>query len=349
TLTLPAVQGCDTIATYTLVSLTPAPSNLSITCPNSVSVVTASGTGPFVVNYAMPTAASDCPCPGLDLSLSAGLPSGSLFPVATTQVCWQAADSCGQTASCCFQVTVREEAPCDIKINGCMKYELLSITADAGQNRTYRIRVTNNCPNPMTYTAIQIPSGVTAMSPADNTIYTEPTSGREYLVRNPNFSPMYSVRFKSTTDSISGGQSDVFRNKLPAQAVPTYINIRSRLEPQVFYEAHLNTFNCPIGITPPGERPSEEREITFTLSPEIRLFPNPTSGLLFADLSDWAGEDLQFRIMDSRGQMILQRSVVANATAQSVELPEHLPNGLYFLDLFTRQGEQFTTRFVLQR
>jgi len=349
-LTLSGFNGdCDTLATYTLQLITPAPSMVSITCPGNISVVTVPGTGSVVVNYPNPTAASDCPCPGLELGLNSGLPSGSLFPPTSTSVCWQASDSCGQTATCCFVVTVREEAPCDTKTNGCMKYELLSITADAGQNRTYRIRVTNNCANKMSYTAIQIPDGVMAMSPANNTIYTDPVSGREYLVRSPNFSPMYSVRFTSTTDSISGGQSEVFRYKLPAQAAPTYINIRTRLEPQVFYEAHLNTFNCPIGVTPAGERPAEARETISSHSPEIRLFPNPTSGVLFADLSDWAGEDLQLRVMDSRGQLVLHRSINANSTAQELELPGNLPSGLYFLDMVTHHGEKYTIRFALQR
>jgi len=346
-LTLPATVGCDTIATYILKYLTPAPSNVSIACPANVSVITPPGTGPFVVYYPAPTAATDCPCPGIALTLTAGLPSGSLFPPTSTPVCWQATDSCGQTASCCFVVTVREELPCDIKTIGCMKYELLSITADPEKNRTYRIRATNFCANKMTYTAIQIPDGMVAMSPANNSIYTAPTSGREYLVRNPNYSPSYSVRFKSTSDSISNGEFDVFRYTLPAQADVTYIHIVSRLEPQVYYEAHMNTFNCPIGVTPPGGgKPGEERADFEPDIKSIRLFPNPTSGALFADFSAWAGQDLQIRVMDSRGQTVLQRSVLAGADAQSIGLPETLPNGLYFLEIITSEGGRQLAQFV---
>ncbi|MFN0035411.1 MAG: HYR domain-containing protein [Saprospiraceae bacterium] len=346
-LTLPASVGCDTIATYVLEYLTPAPSNIGIVCPGNISVVTSPGTGPFVVNYPTPTAASDCPCPGLELTLTAGLPSGSLFPVTSTPVCWQAADSCGQTAACCFVVTLREEQPCDVKTIGCMKYELLNITADAGKNRTYRIRVTNNCANKMIYTAIQIPDGLTAISPAENSIYTAPISGRAYLVRNPNYSPFYSVRFKSSTDSIAGGQPEIFRYKLPAQADPTYIHILSRLRPQIFHEAHLNTFNCPIGVTPlDGGKPSAEREVVAVISPEIRLFPNPTSEALFADLSAWAGEDLRLRVLDSRGLVVLQRNVSASAEPQSLGLPEVMPTGLYFLEIITPKGEKQTAQFV---
>jgi len=300
-----------------------------------------------MVNYPDPMTASDCPCPGTALRLTAGLPSGSLFPPTTTQVCWQAADSCGQTASCCFLVTVREESPCDIKTIGCMKYELLSITEDAGKNRTYRIKVTNSCANKMSYTAIQIPDGMIAMSPADNSIYAAPGSGREYLVRNPNFSPFYSVRFKSTDDSLSSGASDVFRYTLPAQANVTYIHILSRLEPQVYYEAHLNTFTCPIGITPPGGgKPGVERADFEPDNQGVRLFPNPTSGALYADLSDWQGQDLQMRVLDSRGQMVLQQALIASSDYQSLGLPETLPQGLYFLEIIPSEGARLIARFV---
>ncbi|MDO8367643.1 MAG: T9SS type A sorting domain-containing protein [Saprospiraceae bacterium] len=346
-LTLPAALGCDTIATYILEYLTPAPSNVSIACPANISLITPPGTGPIAINYSDPTAATDCPCPGIALRLTAGPASGTLFPPTTTQVCWQAADSCGQAASCCFLVTVREEAPCDIKNIGCMKYELLSITEDAWENRTYRIKVTNFCNNKMSYTAIQIPDGMTAISPAENSIFTAPNSGREYLVRNPNFSPFYSVRYKTTNDSLFGGASDVLRYTLPAQADVTYIHILSRLEPQVYYEAHMNTFNCPIGVTPPGggkpaaERVDFEWEVTG-----IRLFPNPTSGALYADLSAWEGQDLQLRVLDSHGQIVLQQGLTATFDYQSLGLSETLPNGLYFLEIITSEGERQMAQFV---
>ena len=348
-LQLPANTGCDTVATYNLSFLTPAPSNVSIVCPANVAVNTLAGTGSVVVNYSNPIAASDCPCPGLDLSLTAGLASGSFFPTGNTQVCWQATDSCGQAASCCFNIAVQEDDPCDIKVIGCMKYELLNITADAGKNRTYRIRVTNNCANKMIYTAIQIPDGMTAINPAENSTYTAPGSGNEYLVRNPNFSPFYSVRFKSINDSISGGQSEIFRYKIPAQADPTFIHILSRLAPQVYFEAHLNTFYCQIGTTPPGGRPSEERELPLSLTPEIVLFPNPSSGILYADLSAWENQFLQFRIIGSQGQLVLQESTLAIAGPQRIELPEALSSGLYFFELLTPGGEKHTARFALIR
>lgn len=348
TLTVAGVgNNCDTLVTYTLQYLSPPPSSLSLTCPNTVNIATTPGSGPIPVTYSQPIVASDCVCPGNALSLVSGPSSGSLFPVGNTQVCYAAQDSCGSIDNCCFIVTVREELPCDTKTNGCVKYELLSITADAQKRRTYTIRVTNNCASKLIYTAIQLPSGVTAVSPANFSTYTSP-DGRPYTVRNPNYSPFYSIRFKSTTDSIANGQSDVFKYTLPAQSNPTYINITSRLQTQTYYPAHLNTFNCPLGVTPSSNR-SEETSFFEDVQTGILLFPNPTNGELFADLSRWQGEDLHIQILDSRGSRAQSFSMNASREAQAIPLASQLAAGLYFLEIVTENGEREVGRFVLER
>jgi hypothetical protein len=345
TLVHPANTGCDTIVTYTLRSLLPAPSVVDIDCPAQISVIAQPGEAPLQIQYNLPVATSDCPCPGVALTLTSGLPSGGLFPNGTTQVCYTAKDSCGNSASCCFVVTVREIQPCDIKMNGCMRYELLSITADVAQNKTYRIRVINNCPNELIYTAIQLPDQVVAMEPAHLSVYTA-DSGREYDVRNPNFSPFYSIRYKSTSDSISNGQSDVFQYTLPAQSAPLYMNITSRLFPQLFYEAHLNTFNCPIGVTPTGNRTEVLATAVSGLDAGVRLFPNPTDGALWIERSGATGEET-WRVFNSQGQEVMRENVAAATTGWRIDLPATLPTGLYFFQL--GDGQQKAVPFVLQR
>ncbi|MBC7775238.1 MAG: HYR domain-containing protein [Phycisphaerae bacterium] len=354
TVTLTALgtgNNCDTLVTYTLQFLTPPPSSMSLVCPATVNVATTPGTGPIPVTYSAPVATSNCVCPGNALSLTSGAASGGLFPVGNTQVCYSAKDSCGSVANCCFIVTVREELPCDTKTNGCIKYELLSITANAEKERTYKIRVTNSCANKLIYTAIQLPDGFSAVSPANNSTYTSP-DGRAYTVRNPNYSPFYSIRFKSVTDSIANGQSDVLTYTLPAQTNPTFINITTRLATQNFYAAHLNTFNCPIGVTPTSNRNADEDLTTFEKLSNlggILLFPNPTNGELFADLSQWQGQDLNIQILDSRGMRTQSFSMNASSEAQQIPLASQLPSGLYFLEIVTENGEREVERFVLER
>jgi len=352
TLTVPGGAGaCDTIVTYTLQYLVPPPSTLAIKCPSNVNLITVPGTGPVVATYPAPTAMSDCLCPGIAFTRTAGPASGSLFPPGMTEVCYTAKDSCGSTASCCFNVTVREEQPCDTKTIGCIKYDLLGITKDALNRHKYRIRVTNSCANKLIYTAIQLPNAVVGYSPATNSIYEAP-EGQDYDVRNPNYSPFYSIRFKSTTDSIANGQSSTFVYTLPPQSQPLFIHVTTRLATQQFYETHLNTFNCPVGVSIQNNNRSEERSADGELlhaEKALLLYPNPTSGQLFADLSDWEGQQLSIRVMDSRGQLVQSKSLVASADAQQMQLPEALPGGLYFLEVMTEEGERSVGRFVVER
>ncbi len=342
-----AGNDCDTLVTYTLQFITPGPSTMSLTCPPVLNVATVPGTGATPVIYDLPVPSSTCECAGNTLTLTNGLASGSSFPVGTTQVCYAAKDKCGSSATCCFTITVREELACDTKTIGCIKYELLGITTDPSKRYTYRVRVTNNCASKLIYTAIQLPDGLTAVDPLNNSTYTT-SEGRKYTIRNPNYSPFYSIRFKATNDSIANGQSDVFEYTLPAQANPTFIHITSRLATQSFYEAHMNVFNCPIGVTMSQNR--TEDLIRFDPSSSgILLFPNPTSGELYADLSRWQGEGLNMHILDSRGVLVQSLQMKAETEAQQIPLASQLPTGLYFLEIRTDGGEKEVLRFMLER
>ena len=341
--------GCDTVITYTLQHISPAPSNIAIQCPNDITII-ADNARTTSATYADPVAASDCICPGLQWTRTAGPESGSFFPIGTTQVCYSVQDNCGQEKPCCFSVNIREEDPCDVKENGCMKYELLSITADQAKNHTYRIRVTNNCSNKLVYTAIQIPDGLTAMEPSNNSAFVS-LEGRSYIVRSPNFSPMYSIRFKSTSDSISNGQSDVFEYTLPAQTAVTYINVSSRLSNKVSNEVQLNTFNCPVGISPSNrnEKGTERNAETVTSQNALLLFPNPTTGIFYADLSDWQGQKLQLQVTNTQGQLVQTMKLMADEDLLRVEMPQGLTNGIYFLEVATENERKEVLRFMLQR
>jgi len=168
-------------------------------------------------------------------------------------------------------------------------------------------------------------------------------------VRNPNYSPFYSIRFKSTTDSIANGQSDIFEYTLPAQSAPDYIHVTTRLAPQTFYEAHLNTFNCPVGVTPTGNKAAHRTPVLSTDRPAPRLFPNPNAGELYVDLVAWSGEKVQLRVFNAQGQQVQLASVPASESPYALRLPDGLADGWYTLHVTAENGERHVARFVLQR
>lgn len=349
-ITYQTAAGCDSIVTYKLRYATPAPSTVTMNCPPSVTLNVPTGAPGAAVQYASPLASTDCTCPGTVVSMLSGQVSGSLFPVGMTQVCYRAEDVCGQSRTCCFSVTVSEESPCDVKVIGCMKYELLSVTQDQGKNRTYRVRVTNNCSRELIYTAFQLPSAITAMSPANNSVYTSP-EGSTYLVRNPNFAPFYSVRFRPTGAGLANGATSVFRYTLPAQADVDYIHVISRLFEQQYYEAYLNTYYCPVGITPTDNLMdgSDERGEEELTPDQISLFPNPSEGIFHADLSAWEGMNVVIQVYDSRGQRVLHTGTRAGDTPHIVTLPAGIPPGLYFVELSNDDGEKEVLKMVVER
>ncbi len=340
--TLPGVP-CDTLVTFWLRYPLPAPSNLGLQCPPDIHLLSTSANMPMTVDYTQPSASSDCLCAGMTLNLNAGLPSGVSFPLGQTSVCYVAEDACGQTANCCFKVTLEQSSqPCDVKQIGCMRYELMSIQADAEGNQTYRIRVQNNCSNPLIYIAIQLPDGVMALTPADLSTYTSP-EGFSFAVRDPNYTPFYSVRYKSVGDSIVNGQAATLAYTLPAQSDPDYIHVTSRLAPQIFVEAHLNTFNCPVlGATRP-------RNVQNASNAGLRLYPNPSTGQIWVDMAALGFQPLNWRLFNSQGASLSFTVNLDQEALWTISVPSELANGLYFLELTGDGGEKEVLRWVLMR
>ncbi|MBS1547058.1 MAG: HYR domain-containing protein, partial [Bacteroidetes bacterium] len=105
TVTDPSGNSSTCIATVTVVDNS-AP---GISCPANIAVSNDPGLCGATVNYPLPVVSDNC---STTLTLTGGLPSGSLFPVGTTTITYLATDATGLTATCSFTVTVEDsEAP----------------------------------------------------------------------------------------------------------------------------------------------------------------------------------------------------------------------------------------------
>jgi PKD repeat protein len=87
-------------------------------------------------------------------------------------------------------------------------------------------------------------------------------------------------------------------------------------------------------------------ETTQVRAEEIRLYPNPVSNFLFVQFPESVQADAQLRIMDARGQMVLQPGQ-AGANNQKEISVDNLPGGLYFLQIETAEGF-VSKRFIKQ-
>jgi hypothetical protein len=80
-----------------------------ITCPPAIEVENDPGQCGAVVNYSLPTATDNCGV--TELSMTAGLGSGSFFPVGTTIETFVAKDAAGNSSTCSLSITVLDTEP----------------------------------------------------------------------------------------------------------------------------------------------------------------------------------------------------------------------------------------------
>jgi hypothetical protein len=336
-------SSCDTALTLRLNLEPPSPSTFSLLCPPNIVFDVPIGTTSAMLAYNLPVPVSNCPCDNTQSMLLSGLPPHSVFPVGTTQVCYQATDYCQSVSSCCFSVKVQAVQPCDIKTIGCLKYELLTISADSLGQYTYKFRVTNQCTPQLLFTAIQLPQGVVAMSPYSNTIYHSP-EGKKYQVRNPNYVPFYSIRFKSVDDSLYGGNSATLAFTLPQQIRPNYFSISSLLTNNTFHEAKLNTFNCPVSS---HQQAADRQPADDPMRPATpSIYPNPSMGTCLLDLSAYQNQSIQLSILDALGNTYTRVSLIATPDPYPINLGT-IAAGVYLVHIAPESDPPTTLRLLV--
>ena len=147
-----------------------------ISCPPNITVSNDIGNCSAVVNYSTPVGTDNC---GGTTSLTAGLGSGSAFPVGTTTETYTVTDAAGNSTSCSFTVTVNDiEAP----TISCPANIIVS-------NASGSCGVNVNIPDPT----------VADNCPGDVTFVTSPASG--------SFFPVGTTMVTSTSTDAAGNSS----------------------------------------------------------------------------------------------------------------------------------------------
>ena len=114
------------------VSVNATNSDISITCPTDIIVTAAPGATSKVVTWSTPATTSNCTTG--NITVTASIPNGTAFQTGTTTpVTLTAADGCGETISCTFNVIVNEGASI-VNLN-CPA----DITVEAGVGETSKI------------------------------------------------------------------------------------------------------------------------------------------------------------------------------------------------------------------
>jgi hypothetical protein len=124
-------------------------------------------------------------------------------------------------------------------------------------------------------------------------------------------------------------------------SIPKYLSIKNSTidETRYFYfydwEIDFYEYHCEsprIQVNTAVNPSSAAHFIAF--APEFTLFPNPSSGLLNLQIKEQLGQTLTLSILDSRGIVVLTKSVKCQSEEQIFKLETvSLPSGVYWLQV----------------
>jgi hypothetical protein len=175
----------------------------TISCPSNITKDNDPGTCGAVVTYTTPVGSDNCP--GATTAQTAGLPSGSTFPVGTTTNTFEVTDSSGNKTSCSFTVTVNDvENP----VISCPSSQTLEPTCPSGAVATWTEPVgTDNCPGAVT----------TRTGPAPGSVFPVGTTTVTYTVNDAHghsASCSFTITVKTVSQTISDLKASVNSSSL---------------------------------------------------------------------------------------------------------------------------------------
>jgi hypothetical protein len=315
-----------------------------ISCPSDVtttSPITACGA---IVTYASPTFTDNCP--GATMTQIAGPVSGGLFPVGTTVVTYQVTDAAGNTAQCSFnvEVTYVDSIPIVGDTVACGSITLGAPIQGATyewstgqttpqivvtQSGTYSLTLTNN-------------SGCSASGSIDVTVNANPTVSISGVPTNTIC--VYHSSFNLTGSPAGGtfsGPGMTGNTFDPATAGIGFHQVTYN-----YTDANGCSGSDQVVIQVDG-CVSVGEPIVFGQS--LDVYPNPFSNYIDVAFTTIEGGDVQLRLTNMLGQVVLDRTVTAQAgeNVLRLDIAEDLANGIYYLNI-EYAGETWVEKLVTE-
>ena len=201
----------------------------SITCPANISTTVVAGTCGRTVTFTSPVGSDNCSGP-ITIQ-TAGLASGSSYPVGITTNTFRVTDAAGNTATCSFTVTVTDNDLPSITCPANVSQNVTSGTCGAAATYTAPVG-TDNCPGSTTLQTAGLASGATyPVGVTTNTFRVTDASGNTAtcsftVTVADNILPVITCPLNVTTNVAAGTCSRV-----------------------VVYTSPTGTDNCPSATT----------------------------------------------------------------------------------------------------
>ncbi len=78
---------------------------------------------------------------------------------------------------------------------------------------------------------------------------------------------------------------------------------------------------------------------------EIRIFPNPTTGVLNIELPDYYNDKISVKIYSNDGEVLIDNRIAEQVSAHSVDMSE-LPSGVYMIKLIIPESKVVTKKII---
>ncbi|MCU0434532.1 MAG: HYR domain-containing protein [Bacteroidia bacterium] len=276
-----------------------------INCPQNITVNNIPGTCNAVVNYNTPTATDICS--NATVALTAGLPSGSSFPVGTTVVNYTATDGSNNTSNCSFNVTVvaADNSTQTVSICNGENYSIGSSTYTTSGTYVDTLQNSGGCDSVVT-TQLSVAPAINVNVNVTGATATAAASGATYQW----------IDCGNNNTPVAGATSQTFT----ATQGSNYAVI-------VTIGNCSDTSACVL-VSGLG---NEVQPVLFS------FYPNPTSGIIQLEFTTHQNE-VRVILTDVSGKLISEQQEV-NVSRTAVDMAA-LPAGMYFIRVATANGVQ---------
>jgi hypothetical protein len=337
--------------------------NPVIGCPAPITATTATGVCTAVVNY---TISATDNCPGVTVTRTAGLASGSAFPIGTTTVTHRATDGAGNFSECSFTVIVLDgQLPV-------ISQQPANRTVCAGTNATFSVASSNAVnyqwqnwngsawvniagANSASYTLnnVTISQNTNSYRVIVNGLCTPVTSGFASLYVNPlptvqlqtSIPPVLLPADHLTITAVvspAGGSFVWYKNGIIIPGATSSSLSDITVDDAGKYKV---VYTDPNGCT----STSAELDVIAQASGTFYVFPNPNNGQFQVRFYNQPGESATIRIFDSKGAKVYESrmTTVLAYSRLDVNLKPSLVSGIYIVELINQQGKRIGTQKVI--
>ena len=303
-----------------------------------------------VGNYDV-TATDNC-SNGLSIVMTSGLPSGSAFPAGETLIGIEATDESGNTATCSFTFSV--------PVAMAVAIEPTNVTCFGENDGSVTTAVANGAPG---YTYLwstdETTPAIEGLGPGEYTVSVTDDAGCEVVESVIVNEPPQLLTVLDSVMNETGNQQNGGVNVTVSGGVQPYEYVWTNAAGNVIsnqedvaglsagtYQLAVTDANGCVSLSAYTIQSTTAVDEADLLS-HIRLFPNPTSGLVTLELKDIHPLELSITSYDVNGRAVFMQHP-GDASGQYILDLSGQPGGVYVLKIMLN-GQILTKRLVVSR